>query len=270
MSMSLDDFISDFDTLFENDKKTIYEIFQGNDFSLAEKKQIFDTLSGKQRCQLYNPISLDARQDYCDYLKALPDIAKPNGKTITQFDDFISKIRSQAVTDALSMEQILLDNGMCTRDWSIEQLKEIYQFTPSKGDLSKTLGTPKAYDDWANKIFTVTVEKNGKTTITHLSIDGHHIQNVHDNPLLAGDFRNIQLLSRDGEHIAAHANNFSNETIAFYDGQNYVGVTYNEPRVENGVYFEGEFKANGKAYRFDIVPPIKPCQNQAAYFVYGA
>lgn len=251
------DFIKNFDKNYASNKVYLYELFQDNVLTFSEQKQIFDKLSGKQRCQLYNTISLDARQSYCDYLKTLPDITRSNGKTITQFDDFISKIRSQAVTDALSMEQILLDNGMCTRDWSIEQLKEIYRFTPSKGDLSKTPGTPKAYDDWANEIFTVTVEKNGKTTITHLSIDGHHIQNVHDNPLLAGDFRNIQFLSRDGEHIAAHVNNFSNATIAFYDGQNYVGVTYNEPRVENGVYIEGSYQANGKAYRFDNTEGVK-------------
>lgn len=94
------DFVKNFDKNFASNKVYLYELFQGDILTFSEQKQIFDTLSGKQRCQLYNTISLDARQSYCDYLGTLPDITKSDGKIVTQFDDFISKIRSQAVSDA--------------------------------------------------------------------------------------------------------------------------------------------------------------------------
>jgi len=130
------------------------------------------------------------------------------------------------------MEQQLLDKGLATYDWDIGQIREMYKFTNS-GNLSVKPGTPKSYDEYGNPEYYVT-ESDGKLKVNKYSIEGHHMKNVSENPALAGDGRNIQFLSRSGEHIDAHAGNFANETMAFYDGKNYVGVDYISPSVENG------------------------------------
>lgn len=103
----------------------------------------------KQKCQLYNTISVEARNKYCEYLDALEPVINDKGKKVVYFDEFMSSIRSQAVKDAKIMEQQLLDNGMCTRDWSIEQIKELYTFNES-GALSTIPGTPKEYYEFGN------------------------------------------------------------------------------------------------------------------------
>ena len=61
-------------------------------------------------------------------------------EVITQsFCNPVSNNGGQAVADALVIEQNLLDGGMCTRDWSIEQIKNIYKFG-KKGGLCQEYG----------------------------------------------------------------------------------------------------------------------------------
>ena len=52
-------FIKEFDNLYTESKETIFLSFQEGGFTLSEKKEIFDGLKTKQKCQLYNTISLD-------------------------------------------------------------------------------------------------------------------------------------------------------------------------------------------------------------------
>lgn len=255
MTNDVNKFINDFKDS-KISKIEIFEAFEYDVFTLEEQKYIFDNLKTKQKCQLYNTISVEARNKYCEYLDALEPVINDKGKKVVYFDEFMSSIRSQAVKDAKIMEQQLLDNGMCTRDWSIEQIKELYTFNES-GALSTIPGTPKEYYEFGNPRYNVNIDKDGDVSVTQYSIEGHHMKNVSENNALAGDWRNIQFLERSGEHFDAHAKNFSNQTIAFYDGKNYVGVTYKAPRVENGVYIEGGYEANGKAYRFDDSEDVK-------------
>jgi len=79
--ISTQEFISQFDNLYDKNKVLIFTAFDNpNYFSLTEQKQIFDKLSVKQQCQLYNTISLEARQNYCDYLQTLPECCIGNSQ----------------------------------------------------------------------------------------------------------------------------------------------------------------------------------------------
>ena len=100
---------------------------------MSEQEILFDSLEAKQKCALYNSISLQAREGYCKYIELTPDTEG------TKLDKFLTTIRGQAVADALVIEQNLLDEGLCTRDWSIEQIKDIYKFG-KKGGLCQEYG----------------------------------------------------------------------------------------------------------------------------------
>ena len=126
-----------FKTHYNDNKVMFYEMFQlkvdDGGLSLSEQEVLFDSLEAKQKCALYNLISLQAREDYRKYIELIPDAEG------TKLDKFLTTIRGQAVADALVIEQNLLDGGMCTRDWSIEQIKNIYKFG-KKGGLCQEYG----------------------------------------------------------------------------------------------------------------------------------
>lgn len=61
---SAKDFIKDFDKLYKNDRTSIFKLFQEGGFNLSEQKEIFDGLKTKQKCQLYNTISVDSRKTF--------------------------------------------------------------------------------------------------------------------------------------------------------------------------------------------------------------
>ncbi|MBQ8012264.1 MAG: hypothetical protein IJ265_11985 [Oscillospiraceae bacterium] len=175
-----------------------YELFQlkvdDGGLSLSEQEILFDSLEAKQKCALYNSISLQAREDYCKYIELIPDAEG------TKLDKFLTTIRGQAVADALVIEQNLLDGGMCTRDWSIEQIKEIYRFG-KRGGLSSVAGTPHEFDYFGNPEYHITLTKTGEIKVSTNAMEGHHMLNVHDYPQFAGDGKNIQFLGK----LAAHA-----------------------------------------------------------------
>ena len=147
---SAKDFIKDFDKLYKNDRTSIFKLFQEGGFNLSEQNEIFSKLSNKNKCKLYSTISVESREKYLAYLvytenndytvdgfnKFLSDLndTTNDAKLSTMISNLdsesnvrklLSSIRSQAVADALVIEQNLLDGGMCTRDWSIEQIKNI-------------------------------------------------------------------------------------------------------------------------------------------------
>ena len=44
---------------FDNNKSTIFEMFSSDRLTLEQQKILFDSIEVKQKCQLYNTISLD-------------------------------------------------------------------------------------------------------------------------------------------------------------------------------------------------------------------
>ena len=86
------EFIEKFNTNYTSNKAYLYELFQDNILTFSEQKQIFDGLSVKQQCQLYNTISVEAREAYCESLKMI-EAVDSNGKKTTAFKVFMKDIR---------------------------------------------------------------------------------------------------------------------------------------------------------------------------------
>lgn len=87
-------FLQDFDENFARNKKLIFNYFEEGGFTLSQQKEIFDSLSTKKKCQLYNTISVDARKNYCEYLGRLkpgPEVDS-KGNEIIHKDLFIRKL----------------------------------------------------------------------------------------------------------------------------------------------------------------------------------
>lgn len=92
---------------------------------------------------------------------------------------------NKAIRDAWKNEQNLVKEGKGTRDWTIDQQKDI-------------LERGKAYDE------------NGK------AFEGQHMRSAEVHPECQGDPKNIQFLTR-AEHLDAHDGNWKNPTNWYYN-----------------------------------------------------
>lgn len=92
---------------------------------------------------------------------------------------------NKAILAAWKNEQDLIKEGKGTRDWTLEQQKDI-------------LERGKAYDE------------NGK------AFEGQHMRSAEANPEYQGDPKNIQFLTR-AEHLDAHGGSWRNPTNWYYD-----------------------------------------------------
>lgn len=84
MTNDVNKFINDFKDS-KISKIEIFEAFEYDVFTLEEQKYIFDNLKTKQKCQLYNTISVEARNKYCEYLDALEPVINDKGKKVGLF-----------------------------------------------------------------------------------------------------------------------------------------------------------------------------------------
>ncbi len=97
-------FIKEFDNLYKESRVTIFQSFQEGGFSLSEQNEILSKLSNKNKCKLYNVLSLDSRDRYYKYLQS----TGVTNTTPNAAKDFINSIREQAVADAKILERDLL------------------------------------------------------------------------------------------------------------------------------------------------------------------
>lgn len=103
------------------------------------------------------------------------DVAKTE-KKVSESARAIKNARQSAVRKAWKQEQqMVLEKGYGTRNWTKGELKEL-----------KETGKVKGYQ-------------------------GHHINNVKDHPSMAGDPNNIEFLNKS-EHLKAHDGNYRNKT----------------------------------------------------------
>ena len=97
------------------------------------------------------------------------------------------KERNKAIRKAWEKEQVLVQEGKGTRDWTMDQQADILD--PNKG---------KAYDD------------QGRAFV------GQHMKSAAKYPEYQGDPDNIQFLTYD-EHLEAHKGSWQNPTNWYYD-----------------------------------------------------
>lgn len=236
----INDIVSNFDKYYKNDKVWIFDMFEDGSITSSEKEEIFKGLSVKNRAKLYNLMTSESRMNFYDYLIA-------NDKKMA--DRLKERLRSYGVDNGLLNELDLLDNGYCTRDWSIEQIRDMYNFT-GKGDYSSTTSSAHQYTPFGDYEYTVSVTEKGKVSVNIKTVAGHHMMAVKDFPEYMADGKTIQFLEVD-EHLDAHGGFNPNATLAFYDGENYIGIKYNDPYInEFGEYVAGEFVGDDKMYKF--------------------
>lgn len=110
---------------------------------------------------------------------------------------------NKAILEAWKKEQELVKNGKGTRNWTIEQQKDIME----KG---------KAYDD------------NG------VAFQGQHMKSVEQYPEYQGEPGNIQFLTR-AEHLEAHNGSWGNPTNWYFDPDTKAKLDFGD-----GLYIECE------------------------------
>lgn len=103
--------------------------------------------------------------------------------------------RSRAVAEAWIRERNLVREGRGTRDWTQEEQKEILE-----------TGKCKKYV-------------------------GHHIEPVSKKHGKAGDYQNIQFLTRS-EHYDAHKGNWKNDPKGLYDPESKTWIDQKNPTVK--------------------------------------
>lgn len=108
------------------------------------------------------------------------------------------KERNKAIRLAWERERELVLQGKGTRDWSLDQQKDIL-------DLDKG----KAYDE------------NGR------AFEGQHMKSATEYPEYQGDPNNIQFLTRE-EHLVAHKGSWKNSTNWYYNPKTKEFVDFGE------------------------------------------
>lgn len=108
------------------------------------------------------------------------------------------KERNKAIRLAWERERELVLQGKGTRDWSLDQQKDILD--PDKG---------KAYDE------------NGR------AFEGQHMKSATEYPEYQGDPNNIQFLTRE-EHLVAHKGSWKNSTNWYYNPKTKEFVDFGE------------------------------------------
>ena len=106
--------------------------------------------------------------------------------------------RDKAIRLAWERERELVLQGKGTRNWSLDQQKDILD--PDKG---------KAYDE------------NGR------AFEGQHMKSAAEYPEYQGDPNNIQFLTRE-EHLAAHKGSWQNPTNWYYNPETKEFVDFGE------------------------------------------
>lgn len=114
--ITVEKFINEFKKIYDNDKVLLFDIIESDMFSLSEKEEIFKRLSDKNKAKLYNLMTSESRKTFYEYFE------KNDASNAKKFQE---RLRSYGVNNGLLNELDLLDNGYCTRDWSIEQIRDI-------------------------------------------------------------------------------------------------------------------------------------------------
>lgn len=104
----------------------------------------------------------------------------------------------------------------------------MYQFNKNGTELKADVGRPHEFNAFGDSEFTISVQgeetKNpGKVKVNEKAIAGHHMMAVKDYPEFMADGNNIQFLDVS-EHLQAHGEYTKNATLAFFDGENYIGI----------------------------------------------
>ena len=129
-------------------------------------------MSQKDMTNAFNKLTIN------DRLKLL------NSLESAEKEKFINNLRKQAVADFWTHEKELIKQGLCTRDWTPEQIEAIMNISEKTG--VESINGHVAYDI------------NGKAYY------GHHMISVEEHPEYAGDWRNVQALDYTEHYEGAH------------------------------------------------------------------
>lgn len=108
----------------------------------------------------------------------------------------LSNLRQSAVRKAWKEERIRVENGQGTRNWSLEEQKEL--------------------------------KENGYVS----GYDGHHMKSVSKYPNEAGNPRNIQFLTEKEHFEGAHQGNYHNSTNGYYDPETQTMHSFSGDELE--------------------------------------
>lgn len=147
---------------FDSNKATLFEMFRiGEDgtsiLSAEQQKVLFDNLQDKQKGALFNTIDTDARKRFYDSLSS------------SGASKFKEQLRDVGVDNAYLSEIDLLDDGYCTRDWSTDQLREMYQFNKNGTELKADIGRPHEFNAFGDSEFTISVQGEETKATPHIS-----------------------------------------------------------------------------------------------------
>lgn len=170
------------------------ENFDSNDFHNE-----IDGQSWADRTKKFNELDVTDRKQYLNFLA---DISED------ECDNFVDHIRKQAVQDFWDNERTLIQAGKSTENWTPEQIEHMMNFNED--------GTMKKHARAAMQ-----VDANGKPVLNsagnYISYEGHHMLNVDHHPEYAGDWRNVQALSKKTHLSEAHQGGTKMATNSYYD-----------------------------------------------------
>ena len=76
---------------FDKNKGTFFEMFSNDRLTIEQQKILFDSIEVKQKCNLYNSISVESREKYLAYLV----YTENNEYTVEGFNKFLNPQNSR-------------------------------------------------------------------------------------------------------------------------------------------------------------------------------
>lgn len=83
---------------FDKNKGTFFEMFSNDRLTIEQQKILFDSIEVKQKCNLYNSISVESREKYLAYLV----YTENNDYTVDGFNKFLSELNDTSNDAKLS------------------------------------------------------------------------------------------------------------------------------------------------------------------------
>ena len=169
--------------------------------------------------RLFNQMSQMKKQDMTHYFNKIPVDVKKGflsflyKKSVDDYLDFLDDIRDVAVQEFWTNERELLKQGECTRNWLPEQIESIYNISNETGASRLKGGAAVCLDDSGSFVG----KSHGSEIVPEVYI-AHQMLSVNEYPEYAGNYKNMQALSRhNGEHLRAHRGKYQNSTNWYYD-----------------------------------------------------
>lgn len=152
-------------------------------FSLSEKERLLFGYPILIRAILFQAIENSECTEIIEYI-CEHDAVKA--------DNLLRGMRRRSIDNFFNRERSLLDKGECTYKWSVNQMRELYNFD-EEGMSYQNAGEVNKYDMMDHPVLIPVQGRNGDTKMMTCKVEIAYVNDISFNPRLVGNPNNNQI-----------------------------------------------------------------------------